>query len=106
MSGIRRVYGTADGTDLLFSYDIETGRWEAPVPRDADGRYIVALWAEDFAGNTSYYATVLFTVDIKCMCVRVEWLDFGAQAAKTPVCGRSWMTQYDARVIRCEKCGG
>lgn len=122
MSGIKRVYGTADGTDIIFMYDGPSGRWETTVPRDEDGRYIVALWAEDFAGNTSYYATVLFTVDIKCMRVRIEWLDFGAQfenikyrargAVQTVFLsvlplgyqGIPGMTQYDARVVRCEKC--
>lgn len=122
MSGIKRVYGTADGTDIIFAYDEPSGRWETTVPRDADGRYIVSLWAEDFAGNISYYATVLFTVDIKCMCVCIEWLDFGAQFkdVKYRAHGRTQtillsalplgyrgiptLTQYDARVVRCEKC--
>lgn len=103
-SGVKRVYGTADGTDILFIYDEESGRWETTVPRDKDGRYVVSLWAEDFAGNKSYYATILFTVDTKSMCIKVEWVTFNAQAKKDKYHAQTKYMEYTAHVIQCEKC--
>lgn len=52
--------------------------WTCTIPRDADGEYIVELWAENDLGNTSYYATILFSV--RGVDVTVTWLKLSAQA--------------------------
>lgn len=78
MSGIRRVWGTADGIQLIFTYNSATGRWEAEVPAPADGRYVVALYAEDYAGNTAYVAKLLFTIDLRNMCITFSVLEISS----------------------------
>lgn len=85
MSGIRRVWGTADDIQLVFTYSEITGRWEATVPTPADGRYIVALYAEDMAGNTAYVAKILFTVDLRNMCVTFKVLEINSDASMREV---------------------
>lgn len=85
MSGIRRVWGTADDTQLVFTYSEITGRWEATVPTPADGRYIVALYAEDMAGNTAYVAKILFTIDLRNMCVTFKVLEINSDTSMREV---------------------
>lgn len=85
MSGIRRVWGTADDIHLVFTYSEVTGRWEAEVPIPEDGRYIVALYAEDMAGNTAYVAKMLFTIDLRNMCVTFEVLEISSEASMREV---------------------
>lgn len=59
---IKRVYGSFNnGPDIEFTQK-ENSQWIAIVPESPDGEYVVALWAEDEFGNTSYYATMLFVV--------------------------------------------
>ena len=85
MSEIRRVWGTADDIQLVFTYSETTGRWEATVPTPADGRYIVALYAEDMAGNTAYVAKILFTIDLRNMCVTFKVLEISSEASMREV---------------------
>lgn len=75
---VTRVWGTADDFDLEFSLSPSTGLWEAQVPADADGQYVVQLWAQDAAGNTAYYATVLVSIDLSCLCVSIRVIEYGA----------------------------
>lgn len=58
---VTRAWGSANGQMILF---VHTGgdRWEATVPFDDDGEYIVELYAEDNAGNTGYLCTMLFAI--------------------------------------------
>lgn len=61
---ITRIEGMADNHALVFARS-EDGYWTAEVPPDLeDGTYYVTLRAWDAAGNSTYYATVLLTVDI------------------------------------------
>ena len=85
MSGIRRVWGTADDIQLVFTYSETTGRWEAEVPIPEDGRYVVALYAEDMAGNTAYVAKLLFTIDLRNMCVTFKVLEISSEASMREV---------------------
>ena len=59
---VLRLTGNVDGRTVLF-HQGEEGVWHGTVPLDLDGTYVIDLLAVDEAGNSSYYATVLFTVD-------------------------------------------
>lgn len=59
---IKRVYGYYNnGPEIEFSL-MEDGTWKTKIPSSEDGEYIVDVYAEDEAGNTSYYAAMLFIV--------------------------------------------
>lgn len=73
---VARVVGTVDNREIVFSYNQTTGRWETAVPRDLDGTYVVDLWAYDEAGNASYAATVLFTVDMELLHFNMKMLKY------------------------------
>lgn len=59
---VEKMIGKADGFEIIFTP--QEGLWKATVPRKIDsGNYNVEIRAYDSAGNESYIATVLFTVD-------------------------------------------
>lgn len=96
MSGVRRVWGTADDIQLVFTYNSSTGRWEAEVPVPADGRYAVALFAEDFAGNTAYIAKLLFTIDLRNMCVTFSVVEVNSNIGIKLVDSNAGMPEVDS----------
>ena len=56
-----RAYGSANGSKIILTRE-EGDRWEAVVPFDKDGEYVVEFFAEDEAGNVGYMCTILFAV--------------------------------------------
>lgn len=56
-----RVYGLANGTEVIFSH-AQGDAWEIPVPWTEDGKYIVEIFAEDEAGNTSHVCKVMLVI--------------------------------------------
>jgi hypothetical protein len=93
---VKRVYGTLDTTDILFSFNSDSGLWETTVPEHEEGVYIVEIYAEDEAGNVAYMATALFTFDSRGLCINIEVSQYNA-AFK--------ISQYDLNIVRCEVCG-
>lgn len=71
---IARVWGEYDGKEIVFRQQ-DGGLWKAVVPKDMDGEYVVAVWAEDEAGNQSYMATLLFAVDPASLRFKVSTLE-------------------------------
>ena len=59
---VTRVFGRAGQYDLEFIKTSE-GLWTAAVPFVESCEYVIDLYAEDEAGNISYYATYLLTFD-------------------------------------------
>lgn len=74
---VARLWGTANGTPVVFSH-AEGDRWAVAVPKTADGTWILALWAEDMAGNIGYFATIKLLYSAEDLEGRVEILDVGA----------------------------
>lgn len=94
---VARVYGAIDNQAITFTYNEDTGRWDAAVPANLNnGTYLVALWAEDEAGNTSYITTALCTIDTSQMCVSVEIAESSIQLE---------VNESSLMVVRCEACG-
>lgn len=77
---VKSVYGVCEGHNIIFKRRGETDLWDVEVPFERDGVYVVSLYAVDYAGNESYFATVLFTVKRFCITMRV--IDLSAQAKK------------------------
>ena len=118
-----RVYGSANGVDIVFT-PIGDDRWECAVPKFPSGEYVVDLYAEDEAGNIGYAATMLFVVNAKHIVTKIEWLKIAANsnitlfqafgktdATKTIETTKTYthrihMKNFKMEVTRCEKCGG
>lgn len=58
---VTRVSGKANGTEITFERK-RGNRWEAIVPSNLEGEYIVELYAENDAGNRTYVCTALFAI--------------------------------------------
>ena len=68
---VSKVYGTADGTNIIFKHG-EGDLWNVEIPINAKGECAVEIYAEDQAGNISYVATMLFVAsghEMKCYLV-------------------------------------
>lgn len=58
---ITRVYGKANGAEVIFSH-VNDETWEISVPWEDDGKYTAEIYAENEAGNTSHLCTMLFVI--------------------------------------------
>lgn len=67
---VARVYGTVDDAQVAMELAGD-GLWSVPVPLDLDGEYAVEVIAEDEAGNRSYLARMLYTVDAGNICIHL-----------------------------------
>lgn len=67
---VKEVRGKADNNIELIFIQNEKGLWETTVPFDSNEkwRYIVEIYAVDFAGNWSYVTAVLFVFDLAALC--------------------------------------
>lgn len=69
------VWGTCDGTDILFS-EISANEWETVVPADLqDGEYIVEIWGRTQSGFLIYTTAILYLTDARC--VRLKLMNDG-----------------------------
>ena len=73
-----QVWGTLGTSKIIFD-KTEGNIWKVTVPFMESGEYIVALYAVDEAGNQSYMATILYTVDLKKLRYEIKMLDYSAQ---------------------------
>ena len=62
-----KVIGKTDTFTVIFDR-IDEKRWNALVPANVAGEYIMDLFAYDDAGNVGYMATAMFTVDTSNLC--------------------------------------
>lgn len=120
---VKALYGKCNGRDIVFSPDA-AGRWETAVPASPNAAYIIELWAEDDAGNKSYFATVRVEYDTSQLCMTVQIVDIGVGwdiedvrglFSVVPVLAESddeavqssvfFDSETLSEVIRCEVCG-
>lgn len=71
---IKRVYARLNNQEIEFLKTSDS-KWEVIVPKINEGRYYIDLYAQDYAGNTSFIATALFVVDANCTCVEFSILN-------------------------------
>ena len=117
---IKALWGKCDGTPITFRKDLQ-GRWETSVPASPDAQYIIELWAEDYAGNVGYFATVKYAYDATKMCMCVFVLDVGEKFSiedvksvfRNSVMFKEYMNlfKYDLlpekmkfKIVKCEVC--
>lgn len=68
---ITAVWGRADGHNVVFQPS-QRGDWWVSVPPDlTDGQYAVEIWAENDAGEQSYWTGTLYMVDSVLVCLHL-----------------------------------
>lgn len=120
---VARLWGKCLGQEISFSQNEDTGRWETAVPASQNGVYILELWAEDFAGNRGYFATVEVSWDSTQLCAHIRILEVGSRFSMAevrrallgdgvqakllgdPVLNGMPEDPVRCRVVRCERCG-
>lgn len=65
------IEGKVDGNDVIFSKK-EGDLWEAIVPFNVDGTYIMELTAYDEFGNTGHITKVLITFHPENQCIKID----------------------------------
>ena len=96
-----KVVGRADDFELVLKQNAK-GLWEAAVPFDSDGMYILDLLAVDEAGNESRFAKALFTVDtanIHCK-FNLQMISLDNKTLKTDI--KKDLSQYKIALRRCD----
>ena len=73
-----KLVGKIDGQDVIFERR-EGDRWDATVPRNLTGVYIVELTAVDAAGNVAYCARYIVTIDLAALCVHLQPCPYRAE---------------------------
>ena len=72
----RRLWGKCGGQDITFSPGAD-GSWNAAVPSNPSGEYMIEVWAEDAAGNVGYLATLMLTYEPARRCVSTRIVETG-----------------------------
>lgn len=90
-----KLTGNINGDAVIFER-IQGDEWEATVPASLNGVYIVDLLAVDEAGNETYWAKYILTIDMAALCVHLEPYPYRAELLQP---------EYYATLMRAE-CGG
>lgn len=77
---VTRLYGSCNGAEIVCTPS-DAGRWTATVPAVEDGKYVIELYAEDEAGNVSYFATVEMTYDSRNLRVSFRVLQVASDVS-------------------------
>ena len=107
---VTRLTGTVNGAAVIFQR-IHGDEWEATVPSTLNGVYVVDMTAYDDAGNATYWAKYILTVDLSALCVHLvpcpyqaELLDtkFRADFLREVYQEQLVSREYAAEYIRCD----
>ncbi len=98
---IKRAYAILDNQEIEF---IPKGnnQYEMIVPKINDGRYFIEIYAEDYAGNTSFIATALFVVEANCTCVNFSVLDDCLIINADKYVNSYELKNYELEVVECK----
>lgn len=102
-----KLIGKVDNVDIIFTKAMGDD-WEAVVPYDLDGEYIVELTAIDEAGNMSYVTKYLFIVNTSQLCVKLLPLSYAAKQIekdyRTDLFCEGYMAQLIEENVKGEEC--
>jgi len=74
---IKRVWGTFNNSDTILS-NLGNGTWQTIVPFPPNGVGVISVYAEDEAGNESFVAKLLYTVDTTTLKVSLSVAEYDA----------------------------
>ena len=92
-----RLVGKVEGQDIIFNH-VQGDDWEAVIPKNLTGIYIIELTAYDDNGNTAFTTRYILTVDLDALCVRLEPYPFWADILPDRFCTNILPGKYYARL--------
>lgn len=92
-----RLVGKVEGQDIIFNH-VQGDDWEAVIPKNLTGIYIIELTAYDDNGNTAFTTRYILTVDLDALCVRLEPYPFWADILPDTFCANILPGNYYARL--------
>lgn len=66
-----KLTGDVNGDDVIFRR-VQGDEWEATVPASLNGTYVLDMMACDEAGNATYWARYIITVDLAALRVTLR----------------------------------
>lgn len=67
---VARVVGEVNGQSIIFEID-EKGSWNAAVPFQEDGEWVISLYAYDDAGNMAFVTRILYAISGHELTIKV-----------------------------------
>lgn len=92
-----RLEGKVQGQDIIFKH-VKGGDWEAVIPKNLTGIYIIELTAYDDNGNTAFTTRYILTVDLDALCIHLEPYPFWADILPDTFCANILPGNYYARL--------
>lgn len=66
-----KLIGNVNGNAVVFSKTSNRDEWEATVPSALNGVYVIDMMAFDEAGNFTYWAKYVLTIDLQSLYVNL-----------------------------------
>lgn len=66
-----KLTGVVNGDNVIFQRK-DGDVWEATIPKNLNGEYVIELQAYDEAGNIGYAAKYIMTIDVETLCFKLE----------------------------------
>lgn len=77
---VETVVGKINGLDIILSpVNEEQTIWSVDIPTVPSGVYIVEFTATDQAGNESYFAKYIVTIDIDALTAKIEPFNYSEE---------------------------
>lgn len=92
-----RLEGKVQGQDIIFKH-VQGDDWEAVIPKNLTGIYIIELTAYDDNGNTAFTTRYILTVDLDALCIHLRPYPFWAEILLDNFCANILPGNYYARL--------
>lgn len=88
-----KLVGSIEGQEIVFSRK-DGDIWETSIPSSENGVYILELTAVDEAGNTSFVAKYVVTIDTTALQVTLEAFPWDSEVVLSDYFASSYLSDY------------
>ena len=92
-----RLVGKVEGQDIIFKH-MQGDDWEAVIPKNLTGIYIIELTAYDDNGHTAFTTRYILTVDLDALCIHLEPYPFWTDVLPDKFCINILPEKYYVRL--------
>lgn len=98
-----KVVGNVNGIEVVFYKNMETGQWDAVVPRAMSGDYVLDIIAYDEAGNEAYTSKWLFIINANRTQAYVVPLKFNSETHEWDKYAAYVKNRRIVTTVKCER---